>query len=98
MVCLGREDGRVRWISQLPRFENEERRRNPITWGPPVLGGGRVLIAGSHGQLFELAPSSGEIMTRLRLPAGVTLQPALANNSAYLLTDNGNIVCLRGVG
>lgn len=97
-LCLGRDDGRVRWITRLPRFENEERRRNPITWGAPVLAGGRVLVAGSHGQLFELDPASGEIMSRLRLPAGVTLQPAIANNSAYLLTDNGNIVCLRGVG
>jgi outer membrane protein assembly factor BamB len=98
MVCLGRDDGRVRWITQLPRFEDEARRRRPITWGPPLLAGGRVLITGSHGQMFELAAASGEIMARLRLPAGATLHPAIANNSAYVLTDNGSIVCLRGVG
>jgi outer membrane protein assembly factor BamB len=98
MVCLSREDGRVRWITQLPRFQNEERRRNPIAWGPPLLAGGRVIVTGNHGQMLELAAASGEILSRLRLPAGATLQPAIANSSAYVLTDNGAVVCLRGVG
>ena len=32
LACLGREDGRVRWITSLGRFENERRRRDPIFW------------------------------------------------------------------
>ena len=69
-----------------------------VAGGPPLLAGGRVLITGSHGQMLELAAASGEITSSLRLPAGATLHPAIANNSAYVLTDSGNIVCLRGVG
>ncbi|MCU0945831.1 MAG: PQQ-binding-like beta-propeller repeat protein [Rubritepida sp.] len=98
LFCLGRDDARIRWITQLPTFENEARRTGPITWGPPVVAGGRVLVAGSHGQLLDIDPSSGEIGNRLRLPAGVTLQPAVAGGTAFLLSNGGSIVALRGTG
>jgi hypothetical protein len=63
-----------------------------------VVAGGRVLVAGSHGQLLDIDPSSGEIGNRLRLPAGVTLQPAIAGGTAFLLSNGGSIVALRGTG
>jgi outer membrane protein assembly factor BamB len=96
LLALGREDGRIRWITQLPAFANEARRRDPITWGPPVVGGGRVLIAGSHGQLFEVDAGTGQIIGRTRLSSGSTLQPVIANGTFYLLTDGGDVVALRG--
>ncbi len=98
LAALGRDDGRIRWITPLPRFANEARRRNPITWGPPVVAGGRILLAGSHGELVEVDAASGALGQRLRLPDGATLQPAIADNSLYLLTDGGDVVALRGVG
>jgi len=97
LMALGRDDGRVRWISRLPRFTDEARSRGPISWGPPVLAGGRILVAGSHAQLFEVNATDGEVAARLRLPAGSQLQPAVANASVYLQTDNGMVVALRGV-
>jgi outer membrane protein assembly factor BamB len=97
LLALGRDDGRVRWITPLPGFEDEARRRRPINWGPPVLAGGRLLIAGSHGQLQEVDASSGELLGRTRLPDGCTLQPVIANGTAFLLTDGGDVVALRGV-
>lgn len=96
MFCVGREDGRVRWITQLPAFTDERRRSGPISWGPPLVAGGRVLIAGSHGEMLEIEPSGGEIEGRQRLPGGVTLQPAIAGGTAFLLTDGGSVVALRG--
>jgi outer membrane protein assembly factor BamB len=96
MFCLGRDDGRVRWITQLPLFVNERRRTGPIAWGPPVVAGGRLLVAGSHGELLEIEPAGGEIEARQRLPGGVTLQPAIAGGTAFLLTDGGSVVALRG--
>ena len=98
LMALTREEGRARWITQLPAFANEARSRDPIAWGPPVLAGGRLLITGSHGQLLEVNAENGAILTRLRIPAGSSLQPVVVNNSVYLLTDNGSVVALRGVG
>lgn len=98
VMSLGRDDGRVRWITQLPRFLDERRNRNPISWGPPVLAGGRLLVAGSNAQLFELEATDGEIGARLRMPAGAQIAPAISNGSAYYMADNGVVIALRGVG
>ncbi len=98
LVAMTRDEGRVRWLTQLPVFANEARSRDPIAWGPPVLAGGRLLITGSHAQLLEVNAENGEILSRLRIPAGSSLQPVVVNNSVYLLTDGGSVVALRGVG
>ncbi|WP_424811602.1 PQQ-binding-like beta-propeller repeat protein [Roseococcus sp. YIM B11640] len=98
LMAMTRDDGRIRWITQLPSYRDEARRRNPIAWGPPVVAGGRVLIAGNHAQLYEIDADTGEVAGRSRLPDGTTLEPVVANNSVYMLTDGGTIVALRGVG
>ncbi|WP_135467278.1 outer membrane protein assembly factor BamB family protein [Crenalkalicoccus roseus] len=96
LVCFGADDGRVRWIRPLGRYRDAARRRNPITWGPPVLAGGRLLIAGSHGQMAEVNPLDGTPIGQTRLPGGVTLAPALAGGVLYLLTDDARLVALAG--
>ncbi|MBB3899679.1 PQQ-like beta-propeller repeat protein [Roseococcus suduntuyensis] len=98
LICMGREDGRIRWITALPSFGDPDRRRDPILYGPPVLGGGRLLLTSSTGQAIEVDADAGEIIARSRLPSGCTLQPALALEGAYLLVDSGSVVALRGVG
>ena len=96
LACLSRDDGRVRWITALGRFENPEKRRDAITWGPPMLAGGRLLVAGSHGRLVEVDPATGDRSGEVRLPASTTLGPALAGGVLFLLTDDGNVVAMRG--
>ncbi|MBS7813510.1 outer membrane protein assembly factor BamB family protein [Roseococcus pinisoli] len=98
LMALERDNGRVRWISELQSYEDEARRRRPIIWSPPVVAGGRILVASSHRQLLEVDAGTGEIIDRLRLPDGATQQPVVANNSVYLMTDGGSVVALRGVG
>ena len=61
LACLGRDDGRVRWLTPLGRFENERRRRDPIFWGAPVLAGGRLLVPGSHKRMAEVNPLDGRV-------------------------------------
>jgi outer membrane protein assembly factor BamB len=98
LVCLGRDDGRVRWLRPLGRYRNEEKRRDPITWGAPVLAGGRVLASGNHGQLVEVNPVDGELITQQRLYDGSTQQPAVVDGTLYVLTDNATLLALRGTG
>ncbi|HYI85398.1 MAG TPA: PQQ-binding-like beta-propeller repeat protein [Acetobacteraceae bacterium] len=96
LACLGREDGRVRWLTPLGRFENEKRRRDPIFWGPPVLAGGRLLVPGSHGRMAEVNPLNGELMGTVRLRDGVVLQPAVAGGVLFLLNEGAEVVAMRG--
>lgn len=96
LLCLGREDGRVRWVTSLGRFENERRRSGPIAWGPPTLAGGRILVGGSHGEVAQLDPGNGEIILRSRLPGGATLAPAFAADRMVVLADSGDLVALIG--
>jgi len=98
LLCFGREDGRIRWITPLPIFGDVERRRDPVLYGPPVIAGGRLLLTSSAGQMIEVDAGSGEVLGRSRLPAGCTLPPAVALEGAYLLVDSGSVVALRGVG
>ena len=38
--------GKIRWINQLPRYENEKSKKGPIIYVGPVLAGDRLIVAG----------------------------------------------------
>jgi outer membrane protein assembly factor BamB len=95
VAALRRADGRVKWVTPLPRFRDEERRRDPITWTGPLLVGDRLVVASSRGEAFALSPYTGEILGRQSLPDGVTVSPVAAEGSVYLLTDGASLVALR---
>ncbi len=95
LICLSARDGRVRWIKQLPRYEDEERKRKPIDWSGPVLAGDRLILAGSHEMAMSVSPYSGEILGQSDLPHGVRIGPIVAQNTLIFLTDNGDLVAYR---
>ena len=41
LIALQRNSGRVRWINQLPRWENPKGKKGPIFYSGPVLAGDR---------------------------------------------------------
>ena len=88
-------DGRVRWNTALPRFEDPEDKDDPILWYGPVLAGGKLLVAGSNGELLEIQPASGSISGRFRLGGGAAAAPVIANGIAYVVTREGELIALR---
>ena len=95
LACLSRLDGRVRWVTALPRFEDDRRRRDRILWTGPALVGDRLVVASSYGQAIAVSPYTGEIIGRQRLPDGVSVSPAVASGTLLVLTDDATIVALR---
>ncbi len=95
LVALTRDTGRVRWISQLEQYEDPDDRDDPIHWTGPVAAGGRLLLTNSIGELVEVSPSTGEVIKRTDLPDGVLVQPVIANNTLFLLTEDGDLVAYR---
>ncbi|MBI3452965.1 MAG: PQQ-binding-like beta-propeller repeat protein [Rhodospirillales bacterium] len=95
LIAMTRRDGRVRWVRSLQRFRDEKARRDRIIWTAPILAGGKLFLANSRGEGVMVSPQSGEILDRLSLPGGVSVPPVVANNTVYVLTDDGNLVALR---
>lgn len=95
LLCIARASGKVRWISQLPRWGKAKSKKNPISWTGPLLAGDRLILASSRGDLINVSPLEGAIQTTTRVGAGVTLSPIIANNTLYILDDDGHLTAWR---
>lgn len=95
LVCLLRENGRIRWVTPLPRFVDPEEQEETIRWRGPVLAGDRLIVAGSHGEVMSVSPYDGKPLGFISLDDGVAVPPVVADNSLYLVTLGGELIAMR---
>jgi outer membrane protein assembly factor BamB len=95
VTCLDRADGKVRWIRDLPRFEDEKKKKNPLTWTGPVLAGDRLIIASSDGQALSISPYTGEPLGTADFGDPVYVTPVVADKTLFVLTDQADLIALR---
>lgn len=95
LIALSRGSGRVRWITQLPRFRDEEDRKGPITWTGPILAGNRLIVVNSRGLVQSVSPTDGTIGSAMETDASLTLPPVVAGGTLYLLGDDGRLSAYR---
>ena len=95
LLCIQRATGKVRWLTQLARFENEEKKKNPIFWTGPVLAGDRLWFANSNGQVYSAGVNDGAPVLYTDLKQPITLAPIVAGETLYILDDSGRISAFR---
>nr|MBC8239814.1 PQQ-binding-like beta-propeller repeat protein [Alphaproteobacteria bacterium] len=95
VICLSRKDGRIRWVAQLPRYEDAEEKLDPIHWSGPVLASDRLVLVSSEGYAVAVSPYTGQTLGRIKLPEGALIPPIVADGSIYVLSDDGNLIALR---
>lgn len=95
LVAVGRQTGKVRWISPLDRYTDPEDRSGLIVWSGPVMAGGKLWLTGSNGKMLALSPADGKVLATYALPTASFLPPVVANNTLYVLCDNGTLVAYR---
>jgi outer membrane protein assembly factor BamB len=95
LACLNRRDGRVRWVRALPRYEDEEKKSDPVSWTGPVLAGDRLLLGGTQGKAMALSPYTGDLLGEIDMEDPITIAPAIADKTAYFVTDDANLIALR---
>jgi len=96
LMAVARSTGRVRWIRQLSRYEDEEDKEGQITWAGPVLAGNRLILANTAGQMTFVNPADGTVQGTTRVGGPVSLQPIVANGTLYVLDDTGRLSAFRG--
>jgi len=94
-VCIDARSGRILWVTQLPRFEDESDSTGRIVWAGPALASDRLILVGSNSQALSLSPYSGAVLGRVDLRASSSLAPVFANSSMYVLDDDGDLSAYR---
>ncbi|PHS55650.1 MAG: hypothetical protein COB00_20795 [Alcanivorax sp.] len=95
MLAIARGTGKVRWLTQLPRFRDEEDKEDPIFWQGPVLAGDRLWAVNSEGQIYTVSTGEGSATLFRELEQPISLPPIVANNTLYVLDDSGRITAFR---
>jgi outer membrane protein assembly factor BamB len=95
MGALNRDDGRVAWVTDLPRWENPEKEKDPITWYGPLLAGDRLVVAGTNRRALAVSPYTGEILGQQDLSGAASLGPIVAGGTVFVVTDDGRLLALR---
>jgi outer membrane protein assembly factor BamB len=95
LLCLSRATGKVRWVSQLPRYRHDKKKNGPIIWTGPILAGDRLIVASSEGQLANINPANGALQSQTKAGGAVYLPPIVANNTLYILTNDGHLTAWR---
>lgn len=91
LLAIARSSGRVRWITQLQRFKDEEDKEGPIFWTGPVLAGGQLWVASSRGELWKVSAGEGSASLFAEIDQPISLPPVVADGVLYLLDDSGTI-------
>jgi outer membrane protein assembly factor BamB len=95
LLCLTRKEGKVRWVHQLPQWQDEKNQQRPINWYGPLLVSDKLIATSSDGYLEALSPYTGRLLARVELDGGTSVAPIVADGTVYIYTDDAELVALR---
>jgi len=95
LICVYRQNGHIRWLSQLPQYEKPKSKKGDIEYSGPVLAGGRLILTSSNGQVIQVDPATGNFQSQFSVGAGVSLPPVVAGSMLYVLDDQGKLHAYR---
>lgn len=95
LLCISKNNGKVRWIQQLTRYHSEKKKKGPVFWTGPVLAGNRLWMANSDGQILTASVTDGTVRTFAKVGSSVSLAPVVAGQTLYVLDDGGRITAFR---
>lgn len=95
LLNLTLQEGKIRWVSDLPMYTDKNKKGEKIFWSGPILGDGKLYCVGSHKKLVSIDAFTGAILKTIDLPGVANLPPQIVNNTLYVLCDNGSLVAIN---
>ena len=95
LAAMNRNDGRVRWLLDLPHYDDPEKRRDPLYWTGPVMAGGKLILAGSNSTAVSVDPASGKQIGQIELRDAAAVAPVAAGGALFILADDGSLQAYR---
>jgi outer membrane protein assembly factor BamB len=96
IAAVNINDGRISWITQLPRWEDPEKRKKTLTWYGPLLVSDRLIVTGTSEEALSVSPYTGEILGHISLSeAAAPYPPVVASGTVLLVTNDARLMALR---
>ena len=91
LVCISKRSGKIRWVTQLEQYKNEEKKEDPIQWSGPIMVSSSLLAVSSEGKAIWVSPDDGQILSTDKVSGSSYLPPLIVDNTIYILNDNGDL-------
>lgn len=96
IAAINITNGRISWITQLPRWEDPEKHKDTQTWYGPLLVSDRLIVTGTNQDALSLSPYTGDILGHIKLSqAAAPSAPIVASGTVLILTNDGRLMALR---
>jgi outer membrane protein assembly factor BamB len=95
MAAIDRDDGRVAWVTSLPRWNDPDAEKQPITWFGPVLASDRLVVAGTNDKALSVSPYTGTILGQQALSGAASMGPLVVAGTVFIVCDDGRMIALR---
>ena len=103
LITANRDTGQIYWTRELNEgrarkvggFLRFGRRTITPQWSGPLLASNRLVMVNSYGEAVAFDPKTGVAQTTLKLGAPAYIAPAAYNGALYVLTDTGQLICIR---
>lgn len=86
LMALTRNEGKVRWIADLPQSSR---------WSGPVLAGGKAWVVSGQGLVVGVDAATGQVATQTDLDSPVFISPVVAAGRMYVFTDKARLIALN---
>jgi hypothetical protein len=96
IAALSIADGRVAWVTQLPRWDDPEKKKDTLTWYGPLLVSDRLIATGTGQDALSISPYSGEILGHFTLSeAAAPFAAIVAGGTVLLVSNDARLIALR---
>lgn len=96
LVALARDSGRIMWVREMQTLTDpEDKDSDRVFWTGPVLGGNRLWLTNSLGELVACSVEDGRTVDTIELDGPVYISPVIADKTIYVVTDRGELIALR---
>jgi outer membrane protein assembly factor BamB len=95
LVCLSRQNGLIRWVRALGKFEDPEDKTGLIVWSGPILASDRLILVSNYGIAVSVSPYDGKILGKVELSDTASIAPVVAGGMLFILTDDAELVAYR---
>jgi outer membrane protein assembly factor BamB len=99
LVSLARDTGSFLWVKPLANYigpdEDKKAGSNALLWNGPVLAGGRLILGGPEGMIYEIDPVDGHLIRAFRTESSLAVSPVVADGTLILLLENGTLAAYK---